>query len=91
MNENEEKKPLSEKIEDAVDEAVYKTQNAVYGERKGLHEDIPATMEDASGFRRINKFATRRNIALKIIKNPKILFVAAGILLAIIAVAALVK
>lgn len=89
MSENKDERPISEKIEVALDEAVYKTQNAILGEREGLYQDVPATMEDPSGFRRVNRFATRRNLALKIIKNPKILLVALGVIVAVAVVAAL--
>ena len=69
MKNNEDKRSLAEKVEDGLDQGVYKVQEAIYGERKGINEDIPATMEDASGFRRVNKFATRRNIGRWIEKN----------------------
>ena len=88
--EKQEKKPLSERVEDALDEAVYKTQNAIYGERNGLKEDLPATMEDPNGFRRINKFATRRNLGRMLLKNPKLLLIGLGIFFGVIAVAVVV-
>ncbi|MBQ8885960.1 MAG: hypothetical protein IJY62_06305 [Clostridia bacterium] len=86
----EDNRPLSEKIEDKLDEVVYKAQNAVYGERKGLNEDIPATMEDPSGFRRINKHATRRNIGRMILRNPKIILIALGIFVGAIVLIAVI-
>ena len=63
------KAPLGERIEEKLDEALYKTQNAIYGEKNGS-DDVPYTREDASGFRRPISFATRRNLALRLIKKP---------------------
>lgn len=80
---NKEKKSTIEKIEDLVDEAVYNTQNKIYGERKSINEDIPATMETSSGFRRINKYATRRNIGRMILKHPKIILVWLGVIIVV--------
>lgn len=57
MDDNNQKKPLDERIEDTLDEALYRVQNAIYGEKKGS-DDVPYTMEDASGFRRPISFAT---------------------------------
>lgn len=91
MSENKEKKPVTERIEDTLDEALYKTQNAVYGEHTGTIDDVPATMEDPNGFRRINKHATRRNLALKILKNPKILLALIGVMIAIAVIVAIIK
>ena len=82
MDDNKQKKPLDERIEDTLDEALYRAQNAIYGEKNGS-EDVPYTMEDASGFRKVNKFATRRNIVLKLIKKPWAILVFIGILLAV--------
>ncbi|MBQ7880149.1 MAG: hypothetical protein IJ317_05820 [Clostridia bacterium] len=48
-------------------------------------------MEDPSGFRKVNKFATRRDLALKRIKNPKIALIAIGVIAAIVIVIAIVK
>lgn len=70
MKNNKEKKNLAERVEDTLDEALYKVQNAVYGEKQGS-DDLPYTMEDPNGFRRINKYLTRRNLGLRIIRNPK--------------------
>ena len=68
MSKNEQDKPpIGERIEDTLDEALYRAQNAIYGEKKGS-DDVPYTMDDPSGFRRINKHATRRNLALKFIR-----------------------
>ena len=39
-------------------------------------------MEDPSEFRKVNKFAIRRNIGWKIIKNPKIVLIALGVIAA---------
>ena len=36
MDENKDKKPITERVEDALDEAVYKAQNAIYGRRTAL-------------------------------------------------------
>lgn len=80
-----EKKSISEKIEDTLDEALYTTQNAIYGEKSGS-DDVPYTMEDPSGFRKINKFATRRNIALKFLKKPWLILVFIGIVVGIVLV-----
>ena len=89
--EDKEKKPITEKIEDTLDETLYQVQNAVYGERKSIKEDIPATMEEANGFRRINKVETRRNIAKKILKNPKIVLASIGVVVAVIVIIAVIK
>ena len=83
MDNNNQKKPLGEQIEDTLDEALYRVQNAVYGEKNGS-DDVPYTMEDPSGFRRINKFATRRNLALKLLKKPWLLPAFIGIVIAIV-------
>ena len=90
MEDNNENKPLIEQVEDGLDEVVYKVQNKVYGERRGLNDDIPATMEDPNGFRRINKHATRRNISRKIISNPKIALIVLGLIIAIVVIIALI-
>lgn len=81
MSDNE-KMPLGERIEDKLDEALYKTQNAIYGEKNGS-DGVPYTMEEPSGFRRINKFATRRNLALRLIKKPWLILVFIGALISI--------
>lgn len=49
----------------------------------------PYTMEDPSGFRKVNKFAIRRNIGWKIIKNPKIVLIALGVIAAIVIITSL--
>lgn len=48
-------------------------------------------MEDPSGFRRVNKHATRRNIAWKLIKKPKIALIAMGVIAAIIIIIQITK
>lgn len=83
MSEKEKKPPLSERIEDKLDEALYKAQNAIYGEKYGF-DDVPYTMEDPSGFRRPISFATRRNLALKLLKKPWLILAFIGIVLTII-------
>ena len=66
-----------ETVEDKLDELVYRAENAVYGEKKSLDEDIPATMHDENGYRKLNKYATRKNLGKSIIKHfPKIAFFA---------------
>ena len=82
MDDNKQKKPLDERIEDTLDEALYRAQNAIYGKKNGS-EDIPYTMEDASGFRRPISFATRRNLALWLIKKPWIILVFIAVLIAL--------
>lgn len=59
MDDNKQKKPLDERIEDTLDEALYRAQNAIYGEKNGS-DDVPYTMETPSGFRRPIYFSTRR-------------------------------
>ena len=81
--ENNKKKSTIEKIEDSVDEVLYNAQNKIYGERKSINEDIPATMETPEGLRRINKFATRRNIGRMILKHPKIILVWLGVIVVV--------
>ena len=76
------KAPLGERIEEKLDEALYKTQNAIYGEKNGS-DDVPFTMEDASGFRRPISFATRRNLALRLIKKPWLILAFIAVLIAI--------
>ncbi len=66
-------------------------QNATYGERKELYEDVPATMETPDGFRKINKSTTRRNLALRLLKNPKVTLILIGIILAIIVLIGLIN
>lgn len=66
-----------------MDEALYRVQDAIYGEKKG-NEDIPYIVEDPSGFRKINRFATRHNIALKLIKKPWLILLLFGIAIAIV-------
>lgn len=83
MDENNQKKPLSERIEDTLDEALYQAQNVIYGEKNGS-DDIPYTMEDPNGFRRPVSFATRRNLALKLLKKPWLILVLVGIVTAIV-------
>lgn len=83
MDDNNQKKPLDERIEDTLDEALYRAQNAIYGEKNGS-DDVPYTMEDASGFRRPISFATRRNLALRIIKKPWLILAFIGIVIAIV-------
>ncbi len=85
----EDRKRLTERVEDALDETLYKIQNALYGERKSLKTDIPATMETPDGFRRIIRYATRRNIGLKLIRNPKFLLTIIGIIVAIVVIASI--
>ena len=91
MNEDKEKKSLGERVEDGLDEALYRTQNAIYGERKSIDEDIPATVETPSGFRRINKFATRRNIGRTLLKNPKTALIVLGVAVAVVIIIAIVS
>ena len=40
MDENKDKKPITERVEDALDEAVYKAQNAIYGEKNGSGDGL---------------------------------------------------
>ena len=87
MSNKNKKKPILEKIEETLDATLYKTQNALYGKHNNLLEDIPATMEDPSGFRKINKFATRRNLSLRLIKNLKFILIALVIVATIVIIA----
>ena len=73
MDDNKQKKP----------DALYHTQNAIYGKKNGS-DDVPYTMEDPSGFRRPISFATRRNLALKLIKKPWLILAFIGIVVAIV-------
>ena len=82
MDDNNQNKPLDERIEDTLDEALYRAQNAIYGEKNGS-DDVPFTMEDASGFRRPISFATRRNLALRLIKKPWLILAFIAVLIAI--------
>lgn len=79
--------PMDEKetLEDKLDEVLYRVQNAVYGERGSIDEDIPATMESPEGFRRPVGYATRRNLSKFLLKHlPKI--VVGGFALLVLAV-----
>ena len=82
MDDNKQKKPLDERIEDMLDEALYRAQNAIYGEKNGS-DDVPYAMEDASGFRRPISLATRRNLALRIIKKPWLILAFIAVLIAL--------
>ena len=44
MDDNKQKKPLDERIENTLNEALYRAQNAIYGEKNGS-DDVPYTME----------------------------------------------
>ena len=48
MDDKKQKKPLDERIEDTLDEALYRAQNSIYGEKNGS-DDLPYTMEEPSG------------------------------------------
>ncbi|MBQ7880148.1 MAG: hypothetical protein IJ317_05815 [Clostridia bacterium] len=37
MDDNEDKKPITERIEDTPEKALYKVQNAVYGEKNAIY------------------------------------------------------
>ena len=91
MSQQEEKKSIGERIEDGVDEAVYHLQNAIYGEPSDPREDIPASLEDPSGYRRINKFGTRRNIGRWVLRHPKTILIALGVIAAVILLIVLVR
>ena len=82
MDDNKQKKPLDERIENTLDEALYRAQNAIYGEKNGS-DDVPYTMEDASGFRRPISFAPRRNLALRLIKKPWLILAFIAVLIAL--------
>ncbi|MBQ8290083.1 MAG: aldo/keto reductase [Clostridia bacterium] len=82
---------IAEGLEDKADGILYTVQNTLLGERESLYSDIPATMESPDGFRRIVKHMTRRNLALKFIKNPRILLTIIGITMAIIVLISLFK
>lgn len=61
-NEENKNKSLSEKIDDAMDDAVGGLYDAIYGEGNDFTHDIPATMPDPDNeIRHINKVQTRRN------------------------------
>ena len=68
--EDKDNRSLGEKIEDKIDDIVATTQDILYGERKNINEDIPATMPDPDNeIRHVNKIQTRKNISKKIMKN----------------------
>ena len=63
----EPKEPLSERIDDKIDEIVGGAYDFIYGEKKDPNRDIPATMPDPDNeIRHINKVQTRRNILNRI-------------------------
>ena len=43
MDDNKQKKPLDERIEDTLDEALYRAQNAIYGEKNGSDDATSPT------------------------------------------------
>ena len=57
---------FGEKLEDTLDAAREKTEDFFYGEKGDFTDDIPATMYDSRGYRRVNKVQTRKNINKRI-------------------------
>lgn len=63
-NQEEEKdnRTFSEKLEDTLDDIVYNTQKAIYGDIDNFSENIPAMQRHPDNeIRHINKVQTRRN------------------------------
>ena len=84
---------FGEKVEDTMDDVVYGVQNFLYGERKGLKEDIPATMPDPDNeIRHVNKQQTRANFSRKYgFKILKWMFLSIPIIIGIVIVAVIFK
>ena len=75
LEEQEESPKEKETLEDKLDEVIFHAENALYGEKENIQEDIPATTYDSNGYRRINKHATRKNLGKLVIRHlPKIAF-----------------
>ena len=75
LEEQEESPKEKETLEDKLDEVIFHAENALYGEKGDIQEDIPTTMYDSNGYRRINKYATRKNLSKLFIRHlPKIAF-----------------
>ena len=62
-----EKIPLGEKIEDKADDIFGAMEDAIFGENPDFSKDVPASMVNGSGVRKINKVQTRKNLNKKIL------------------------
>ena len=66
IKEEKDTRTFGEKLEDKLDDVRAKTEDFFYGEKGDFTDDIPATMYDANGYRKVNKYQTRKNINKRI-------------------------